>query len=71
MYIPRSRNEVTNGGVSGVMWSNLGKVMEGKGRSESSEDAWRTSENVEWVLFGSSRNSIGVCLCLGPFLANT
>ena len=39
MYIPRSGSEVTNGGVSGVMRSNLGKVMEGKGRSESSENA--------------------------------
>ena len=50
-----------NGGVSGVMRSSLGKVMEGKGRLESSEDARITSENVEWVLFGSSRNSCGQC----------
>ena len=39
------------------MRSNLRKVMEGNGRSESSEGAWRTSENVEWVLFGSSCNT--------------
>ena len=30
--------------------------MEGKGRLESSENARRTLENVEWVLFGSSLN---------------
>ena len=52
-----------NGGVTGVMWSNLKKVIEGNGRSESSEGARRTSEIVEWVLFGSSRNSISP---LGP-----
>ena len=77
MYIPRSGSEVTNGGVTGVMWSNLKKVIEGNGRSESLEDAQRTLEdaqrtledaqrtleNVEWVLFGLSRNSI---FPLGP-----